>query len=152
MFSLTIEMNRKIFLWKGLLVRSDKYSRRRGSQESPKNSHTKISKFKVFHFSMHLCLFNHHSDFRYVVDICYGRYPWFVPIFWGPGTVKEGVMTGIVPPSTIIWSGAVTTPPIVVSINGTERRTVQIGAGAASVDHSISWNETCTRTVIQPLW
>lgn len=102
-------------------------------------SHRNKGQFKVFYFSMHLCRFYHQSDLRYVADIFYGRGPRFVPIFWGPGPVKERIMTDIEPPSSIILYGTVTTVPlIVVSIHGTERRTVQIGARVATVDNSIS--------------
>lgn len=90
---------------------------------------------------MGLFRFNHHSDFRYVADTCYGRVPGVVPIFWGPRSVQEGVVTVVEPPSTIIVIGAVTTVPlVVVSLHGTERRTVQIGARVGSVDHTVSWN------------
>lgn len=89
---------------------------------------------------MYLCRFNHHSDFCYVADTLYGRIPGSVPVFRGPGSVQEGgTAADVEPPSSITQSGTVTNfLLIVVSVHGTERRTVQIGARNASVDHTVS--------------
>lgn len=94
---------------------------------------------------MYLCRFNHHSDFCYVADTLYGRIPGVPPIFRGPRSVQEGLMTGVEPPSTIPHYGTVNIfPLIVVSVHGTERRTVQtvvrvpIVAVVANVDHTVS--------------
>lgn len=88
---------------------------------------------------MHLCRFNHHSDFCYVAGTCYWRDPGASPIFRGPRSIKEGVVTVIEPPSSIKYSGAVTIAQlIVVSVHSTERRTVQIGARVASVHQAVS--------------
>lgn len=114
--------------------------RRRDSQE-PCENYSEINKrqFTVFHFSIHLCRFDHHSDFRYVADTFYCRMPGVLPIFRGPWSVKEGVNAAVEPPSSIIRSGTVTSAPlIVVSVHGTERHTVQIGAEVDSVDHTVS--------------
>lgn len=88
---------------------------------------------------MYLFRFNHHSDFRYVAGICYGRVPGDQPRFRGPGSVQEGAIASVEPPSSIILYGTVTTfPLIVVSVHGTERHTVQIGGRVGGADHTVS--------------
>lgn len=88
---------------------------------------------------MHLCRFDHQSDFRYVAETWYSQMPAVGRRFRGPGSVQEGAIASVEPPSTIPRYGTVTTfPLIVVSIHGTERHTVQIGVRVASVDHTVS--------------
>lgn len=87
---------------------------------------------------MHLCRFDHQSDLRNVAGICYGRGPGVVPKLRGPRSIQEGVNTVVEPPSSFMISGTVTTVSVIVSVHGTERHTVQIGARVAIVNHTVS--------------
>lgn len=95
---------------------------------------------RYIHFSMHLCRFNHQSDFHYVATVCYNGVPRLVPVVRGPRSVKIGVMTVVEPPSPTVLSGTVTTVPVIISVQGTEWHTIQLWVCVASVDHAVTWN------------
>lgn len=96
--------------------------------------------FNVFHFRMHLCRSNYQSYFHYVGAICYDWVPWVVPVLRGPWSVKIGVMAVVEPPPPTVLSGAVTTVPVIVSIQSTEQHTIQLCVRRTCVNHTVAWN------------
>lgn len=87
---------------------------------------------------MHLCRSNHQSDFRYVYAVCYDWEPWVVPDFRGPRSVKIGVMAVVEPPPPTVLSGAVTTVPVIVSIQSTEQHPIQLCVRRTRVNHTVT--------------
>lgn len=87
---------------------------------------------------MHLCRSNHQSYFHYVGAICYDWVPWVVPVLRGPWSVKIGVMAVVEPPTPTVLSGAVTTVPVIVSIQGTEQHTIQLCVRRTCVNHTVA--------------